>query len=100
MGGVGPLPSLCFEHAKLTADFEDPLQQTLRRTAGEQALSELAEHAEVKAGVGQLQAEEVLPIDASPHGLGGLSIAQALAELHEGNEGEPPGWIARLPPTT
>src|ERR671932_1061278 len=97
MGRIGPLPSPCFEHAKPTADFEDPLQQALRRAASQQAISELAEHAEVKAGIGQLEPEEVLPIDAGPHGLGSLAIAQALTELHEGDESQPPGWIARLP---
>src|ERR671928_395981 len=96
VSGVGPLPSLCFEDAKLTADFENPLQQPLRRAAGQQAISELAKDRMVETGIGQLQAEEVLPIDAGADGLGSLSVAQALADLHESDEGEPPGRIARL----
>src|SRR5215208_1224354 len=50
----------------------------------------------VEAGIGQLKPEEVLPIDARPHGFGGLTIAQAFAELHQSDEGEPPGRVGRL----
>src|SRR3712207_8878429 len=70
MGGVGPLPPPSFEKAELTRGLEHPLQQALRRAAGQQAVSELAQHAEVKARVGQLQAEKVLPVDPGPHGFG------------------------------
>src|SRR5215207_6066198 len=53
----------------------------------------------VEAGIGQLKPEEVLPIDARPHGFSSLTIAQAFAELHQGDKGEPPGrvgWLAAL----
>ena len=43
----------------------------------------------VKARVGQLEAEEVLPVDARPHRLRGPPIGQVLAELQEGDQRRP-----------
>src|SRR4051812_3178322 len=64
--------------------------------AGQKTISKLAEHAEVKARVRQLEAEQVLPVDPRPDRLSGLSITQALAELHQRDQGQPPGWAGRL----
>src|SRR5918912_4293071 len=53
----------------------------------------------VEARVGQLEPEEVLPVDARSYGFSGLTIAQTLAELHQRNERKPPGrigWLAAL----
>src|SRR3712207_2659943 len=96
MGGVGPLPSPRLEETALTAGLEEVLQETLGCAAGQQAVSELAQHAEVKARIGQLQAEKILPVDSGPYSLGRLAVAQALAELHQRDERQSPGWIARL----
>src|SRR4051812_27703812 len=59
-------------------------------------ISKLAEDTKVKARVGQLEAEQVLPIDPGPDRLSRLSIAQALAELHQRDQGQSPGWTGRL----
>jgi len=42
----------------------------------------------VKAGVGQGQAQEILPIDACPHGISGLTIGQAFHVLQDRRKGE------------
>src|SRR3954447_19959762 len=96
MRGVGPLPPPGLEDAALSGDLEHPLQQALVRAAGQKTISKLAEHAEVKARVRQLEAEQVLPVDPRPDRLSGLPIAQALAELHQRDQGQAPGWTGRL----
>ena len=61
------------------------------RTAGEQAGAELAEHGGVEPRVGQLEAEQVLPVDAGADGVGGAAVGEVLAELEDGDQGQPPG---------
>src|SRR5215210_525051 len=96
MSGVSPLPPPCLEDAELSGDLEHPLQQALLRATGQKTVSKLAEDTKVKARVGQLEAEKILPIDPGPDRLSGLPIAQALAELHQRDQGQPPGWTGRL----
>src|SRR3954468_7159780 len=96
MRGVGSLPPPGLEDAELSGDLEHPLQQALLRATGQKTVSKLAEDTKVKARVGQLEAKKVLPIDPGPDRLSGLSIAQALAELHQRDQGQPPGWAGRL----
>src|SRR4051794_14940731 len=99
MRGVGPLPPPGLEDAALSGDLKHPLQQALLRAAGQKTVSKLAEHAEVKARVRQLEAEQVLPVDPRPDRLSGLPITQALAELHQRDQGQSPGrtgWLTLL----
>src|SRR4051812_41921946 len=96
MRGVGSLPPPCLEDAELSGDLEHPLQQALLRATSQKTISKLTEHAEVKARVGQLEAEQVLPVDPRSNRLSRLSIAQALAELHQRDQGQAPGWTGRL----
>src|SRR3954451_8288078 len=96
MRGVSPLPPPGLEDAELSGDLEHPLQQALLRATSQKTISKLAEDTKVKARVGQLEAEKVLPIDPRPDRLSRLSVAQALAELHQRDQGQAPGWTGRL----
>src|SRR3954471_3629645 len=97
---ISPLPPPRLEDAELSGDLEHPLQQALLRATSQKTISKLAEDTaedtKVKARVGQLEAEQVLPIDPGPDRLSRLSIAQALAELHQRDQGQSPGWTGRL----
>src|SRR5215203_6606404 len=62
MRGVGPLPPPGLEDAELSGDLEPPLQQALLRASGQKTVSKLAEDTKVKARVGPLEAEKVLPV--------------------------------------
>src|SRR3954453_10437077 len=99
MRGVSSLPPPGLEDAELSGDLEHPLQQALLRATGQKTISKLAEDTKVKARVGQLEAEQVLPIDPRPDRLSRVSIAQALAELHQRDQGQAPGrtgWLTLL----
>ena len=75
---------------------EQLVQQALLGAALEQARAELAQHRVVEAGVGQLQPEQVLPVDPRPHRLGRPPIGQVLTELQDGHQRQPPRRQARL----
>ena len=64
--------------------------------AVDQAGAELAEHGVIEAGIGQFQAQGVLPVEAAADGVGGLAIGQALDVLEDGGQGEPCGRGGRL----
>ncbi len=47
----------------------------------------------VKAGVGQFQAQRVLPVDAGQDGMNGLTVGEILEELEDGDhQGAMAGW--------
>src|SRR5215210_2779599 len=56
----------------------------------------IREHAEVKARVGELEAEGVFPVDAGAHGVGGLPVTEGLEELEECHKSQPPRSQAGL----
>ena len=64
--------------------------------ARDEAGAELAENAEVKAWIGQLEPERILPVDPGPNSLRRLSVAQVLKELQHRHE-KAPGRKPRLP---
>ena len=78
------------------AGLQQLAQQALLGAALEQARAELAQHRVVEARVGQLEPEQVLPVDPRPHRLGGPPVGQVLAELQDGDQRQPPRWQARL----
>ena len=98
MGRVGALLGAGLDQAVGLAGLEHRLQQEPFGTAGDEAGAELAEDGEVEAGVGQLQAEGVLPVDAAADGVGGLAIGEPLGELQDRDQGQPPGGLRRLSP--
>jgi hypothetical protein len=90
VGRVAALPAARLEQASRLAHLEQPAEQPLLGAALEQAGAELAQHRGVEAGVGQLQPEQVLPVDARPHRLGRAPVGEVLAELEQGDERQPP----------
>jgi hypothetical protein len=71
-------------------------QEPLLGASLEQPRTELAQHRVVEARIVQLEAEQVLPVDARPHRFRGLAVGQVLAELQDGDERQAPGRQARL----
>jgi len=55
---------------------------------GQQAIAEFGAHRVMEAPVGQLQAEQILPIDPPADGLGGLAIREIFEELQDQDQGQ------------
>ena len=80
----------------LAGGIQHALKQALGGFVLEQAGAELAQHAMIKTGVGELEGEQVFPVDPTADRLGCLTVAQPLAELHERNQREAPWCVGRL----
>jgi len=75
------------------------VQQQVLGPTRDEAGAELAEHAEVKAGVGELEPEGIFPVDAGAHSLGGLPITEVLQELEHRHKRQSPRGQAGLAPS-
>ena len=84
---------LCEFRARLIAGR---LEQGLLDPAHDQAGAELAQNGEVKPGVGELQAQRILPVDPPPDRVGRLPVAQPLGELQHRDQGQAPRGVRRL----
>ncbi len=93
---VGALPPTRLEQAALSCGVQHAGQQALSGLVLEQAAPELAQHAVVEPGIGQVEGEQVLPVDPAPNGVGRLPVAQPLPELHERDQCQAPRGISRL----
>jgi hypothetical protein len=75
---VGALPRARPHQPALRRALEQPVEQELLGAADDQTPAELAQHAVVEAGVGQLERERVLPVDARAHRVGRLAVGEPL----------------------
>jgi hypothetical protein len=70
-------------------DELQPIAPPDRRQDGrQQPRPELAQRREVEAGIVQLQAQRVLPVDPRVHRLDGLPVGQVLRELQQRDQGQ------------
>jgi hypothetical protein len=90
--------STILEQPRSLATPEQLLQQSSFGLAGEQPGAELAEHGGVVARVGQLEAQQVLPVDAGADRLGRRAVGEVRAALEHGDQGQPPGREGGLLP--
>ncbi len=94
--GVGALPATGLEQAQLAEAAQEHVEQEPLGAARDQAAAELAEDRVVEAGVGQVQAEGLLPIDPATDGIRRLPIGKVRGELEDRHEGQPPGRFGGL----
>jgi hypothetical protein len=73
------------------------VEQTLLGLPRRQARAKFAQHGVIEARIGQLQPEQILPVQASPHGVGRRAIGQVFHELEHRRPGQAPGRLGRLP---
>ena len=81
MGRVAALTPARLEQASRLTRLQQLAEQPLLGVGLKQAGAELAQDRGVEAGVGQLEAEQVLPVDARPHRLRRTPVGEVLAEL-------------------
>ena len=94
---VTALPSTGLQQAARLGDGQDRIEEPALRAVCEEPRAELAEHGVIKADVGELQAEHVLPVDPGAHRVGGLPVGQPFHELQERYQGEADRRLGRLP---
>ena len=103
MGGSGALRTTRLDPAPCVAGGQEGLEAPLARLMGEPAVATIVPPREVNAGVRQLKAEGILPIQAAADGIGGLAVGASLDVWHDHHQRETPGcdfdgtplgWIA------
>ena len=87
---VGALLAPRFEHPHGAPTFQQLVSQEHCGAPSPQAVAQCAEHRQVKARIGPVQAQAILPVETGADCLSGLAIGQVLANLHERHEGQPP----------
>ena len=86
------LSSFCSRHSAKRVSSRCSSAPPANKTA-----AELAQDRSVEARVGQLQTEQVLPVDAAADRLGRAPVRQVLGKLEQGHKGQPPRAFRRLP---
>ena len=93
---VGALAPARLEQPVLTRGVQYASQQAAHRVVVQQPAAELAQHAAVETRVGQVEGEQVFPVDPSAHGVRRLPVTQTLAELQQRHQRQPPRRVGRL----
>lgn len=75
------------------AAVQHGVEQAPFSTTGKEASAELGKDGAVEPGVGQVEGEGVLPVDAAADGIGGLAVGEVFDELEDGDEGQTPGGL-------
>ena len=88
--GVGARRTPGLEQARLDAGAQYRVQDHPLDLAGQQAGTELAQHGVVEAGVGQLQPQQVLPVDTPAHRVSGLTVGEVLHMLQHRHQRQLP----------
>jgi len=94
--GVGALPAAGLQPATFAAALQEEVQQPWFGRAGEEAAAKLTQDGTIEAGVGEFQAEGLLPVDTGTNGLGRLTVGEFLHKLQDRDQGEPPGCLGGL----
>src|ERR1051325_2473755 len=87
----GTITAIAFSAAR-SVSATNSRRFSVRMAAG----TELAQHAVIKTSVGELEGEQVFPVDPTADRLSRLTVAQPLAELHERDQRQTPWCVARL----
>ena len=69
--------------AALLAVLEQDIQQDRGGLPSHQALTKLGEHRGIKAGISEVQAERVFPINAPSHRFSGLPVGESFHKLQD-----------------
>ena len=90
MGGVGPLAPARSEQLPYPEVIQERLEQQQLRRPGDEAGAEFREDRGVEAGIVHLLTQQILPVDAAAHGIGGLPVREPFHELQEEHHRQPP----------
>jgi hypothetical protein len=88
MGGIGALGGALANQSGLLQTGQGQIEKPVRPPVLQQAVTEVTEHAVVEAGVVQFEAERVLEVDATAHGLGGIAVGKVQHELQHAHRGQ------------
>jgi len=96
MRRVGALTSPGTQEFVLTTPGQERVEQEGFGRSFDQTTPELAQDGAIKAGIGQLQSRDILPVDTTAQRMGRLQVGESLGELEDGHQSQAPGSQSRL----
>jgi hypothetical protein len=84
------------EQPQLLQLHQQGVEQTLFGLSGRQARTKFAQHGVVEPGIGQLEPEQVFPVQPSAHRVCRRAIGQVLNELEHRHPGQASRRLGRL----
>ena len=72
-----------FQPPVVLATNQQVVKEPFFGLTGHQPLSKFREDAKVKPGVGQLQTQQILPVNATAHGIGRLAVGEIFGEWQQ-----------------
>jgi hypothetical protein len=96
MCGIGALPPTCLDQALPLTPLQQLLQEPFLGTPRQEPIPELTEDRKIEARIGQLQPQQIFPINTCTDGLGGLTVGEMLTKLHNGHQRQTPWGLTRL----
>jgi hypothetical protein len=97
MGAVGALLASRSDQTAGLETLKHCVQQQMLRLASDKAGPEFGQHTEVEPGIGQFEAQGVLPVDPRTDSVGGLPITEVLEELEDRDQTNRHGARAGCP---
>ncbi|GAA2351718.1 hypothetical protein SVIO_002180 [Streptomyces violaceusniger] len=77
---------------------QEQVQDPALQAVCQETVPEAGQYGVVEAGIGQLQAEQVLHIDPGPHRVRGLAVGEVLGELQDTDQSQPTRGDTGTPP--
>lgn len=97
VGEVGSLAPSLDQKPTLPAQIEGGVEEQRLGAARDEPGPEPAQHRGVKARVGELEPEQVPPVDPRPRGVRSATVRKILRESEQRDEREPPRALGRPP---
>jgi hypothetical protein len=94
---AGQPEDLCTPAATFAHPGEAGVKQQEFGLSGDEPGPELTQHSVVEAGIGQLQAQGRLPVNAAAYGVSRSAVGQALGKLQDRRQRQAPGRLSWLP---
>jgi len=73
---IAALLATGLEPSPLLADLQKPVEQQCLLLTVYQTSTKFGQHGEIETGIGQFQAQCILPVNALADGIGGLPVSQ------------------------
>ena len=86
-----------FQPLLVLATNQQVVKESFFGLTGHQPLAKFRQDAKVKPGVGQLQAQQLLSVNPTAHGIGRLAVGEIFGELQQRHHRQLPGRLGRLP---
>src|SRR5215471_5009172 len=96
MRRIRALPPTGLDQPLLLTPLQQLLQAPCLGTPREEPIPALTEDGKIEARLGQLQPQQIFPINTCTDGLGSLTVGEMLTKLPNGHQRQTPGGLTRL----